>query len=65
MVSAMSVKKFLTVLPSTNLTYSHPDIINIHRMEIIHCEKRQFARAWSAMYIHVLVHNTAKQIFVC
>jgi hypothetical protein len=62
MVSSISVKAFVTSLLSTNLTHSHINVINIHRIEIIHWSKRPFAR--SSLAVYMCFYKTHKSRFL-
>jgi hypothetical protein len=63
MMSIIPLNTFLTVLPNTNLTYSHADIISIHNGS--DTLKQETAPSSVAYYVHTLLYNAAEQIFTC
>jgi hypothetical protein len=64
MTFAISRQTFLTVLLNTDLSYLHPDIINIHRMKTVHVKLRACETVHLSVASYVL-YNTAEQIYTC
>jgi hypothetical protein len=63
MMSTISVETFFTVLPNTNLTYSHP--IFLHSQNGIHALNQKPVLSSVVYHVHVLLYNAAEYIFTC